>query len=544
MNFEILEENYKQVRQEYNNRNRANNDNIYNQADLIIKNVLDNCERRLNLYKESDDDDDTLDQYFENDVNHNKSNSNNNNSGNKNKDSDTSFPFVLKRSRDQVTTDNHYTSNNNNNTSNIVKVKSANYNPALPTPTESSNNNNKKSKKLLQNSNNLYDQHTPLLKNIDTNQYKHNLHDENHLNSIEQPRGLKINQQPSVNITSKTPTYSIRHDLVYKNEKKKNDSLVQDEIDSTKIINVKEPFKNTIITIKDKEYTILDVIGKGGYGSVYRVIDKRSNNILAIKDAVGKGEGDELKKNILNEIYFLNHAMKKRFKYTVEMFDYEVLPYGYKIAMELGDIDFLTILKDQSKIEPLNMNFVRYYWGQMLLAVKEWHDISVVHKDLKPPNFILKRGRLKLIDFGASIALKTKKAETSDRTIGTVNYMAPETLCSPRGLSEAGLPSDIWSLGCILYEMIYFKPPLHKFNDSTKKHILIGRKHNIEFRSHIDWISPNDPSIHKSVYTTYIDDDAINCMKLCLNYNPKERPTIDQLLQHAFIKQYEKTNTL
>ncbi|CAO3607243.1 unnamed protein product [Cunninghamella echinulata] len=515
MNFEILEENYKQVRQEYNNRNRANNYNIYSQADSYYK----KCFRQLN---------------------------NNNNYSNKDKDNDTSFLFVLKRSRDQVTTDNHYTSNNNNNnnTSNIVKVKSAKYNPALPTPTESSNNNNKKSKFFLQNPSNSYDQHTPFLKNIDTNQHKHNVHDENHLNSIEQPRGLKINQQPSVNITSKTPTYSTLHDLVYKNEKKKDNSPLQAEIDSTKIINVKEPFKNTIITIKDKEYTILDVIGKGGYGSVYRVIDKRSNNILAIKDAVGKGEGDELKKNILNEIYFLNHAMKKRFKYTVEMFDYEVLPYGYKIAMELGDIDFLTILKDQSKIEPLNMNFVRYYWGQMLLAVKEWHDISVVHKDLKPPNFILKRGRLKLIDFGASIALKTKKAETSDRTIGTVNYMAPETLCSPRGLSEAGLPSDIWSLGCILYEMIYFKPPLHKFNDSTKKHILIGRKHNIEFRSHIDWISPNDPSIHKSVYTTYIDDDAIICMKSCLNYNPKERPTIDQLLQHAFIKQYEKTNTL
>lgn len=68
--------------------------------------------------------------------------------------------------------------------------------------------------------------------------------------------------------------------------------------------------------------------------------------------------------------------------------------------------------------------------------MKEWHETFTLHKDLKPQNFILKDGRIKLIDFGTTIALGSNRVETSERAVGTLNYMAPETLIASNGLSE------------------------------------------------------------------------------------------------------------
>src|ERR1700733_1197393 len=67
--------------------------------------------------------------------------------------------------------------------------------------------------------------------------------------------------------------------------------------------------------------------------------------------------------------------------------------------MECGEIDFAHILAKHQGV-PLGLNFIRFYWEQMLQAVQAIHEEKIVHSDLKPANFLLVAGQLKLIDFG------------------------------------------------------------------------------------------------------------------------------------------------
>ena len=106
----------------------------------------------------------------------------------------------------------------------------------------------------------------------------------------------------------------------------------------------------------------------------------------------------------------------------------------------------------------------------MLSAVQAIHDQKIVHTDLKPANFVLIEGSLKLIDFGIAKAIGNDTTNIHrDTQIGTVNYMSPEAIMttsardSGRQVITQGRASDVWSLGCILYQMVYGAPPFAKF---------------------------------------------------------------------------------
>ena len=104
--------------------------------------------------------------------------------------------------------------------------------------------------------------------------------------------------------------------------------------------------------------------------------------------------------------------------------------------MEYGEIDLSMLLK-QSPSTP-NLPFLRYIFHQMLLSVQSVHSRKIVHCDLKPANFLLVRGKLKLIDFGIS---KTIQNDTTnvvrENQVGTVNYMSPEALRESANTSTA-----------------------------------------------------------------------------------------------------------
>lgn len=101
--------------------------------------------------------------------------------------------------------------------------------------------------------------------------------------------------------------------------------------------------------------------------------------------------------------------------------------YSLFLVMELGETDLNKVLKAHKSDLPLPT--IISYWHQMLTAVKCIHDNRVIHSDLKPANFLIVNGRLKLIDFG--IASKVSLDATSHiktQQTGTINYISPEAL--------------------------------------------------------------------------------------------------------------------
>lgn len=98
----------------------------------------------------------------------------------------------------------------------------------------------------------------------------------------------------------------------------------------------------------------------------------------------------------------------------------------------------------------------------MLEAVHVIHEEKIVHTDLKPANFVSVKGVLKLIDFGIAKAIANDTTNIHRETqVGTANYMSPEALeettkSDGRKIMRLGRASDVWSLGCILYQVRRF----------------------------------------------------------------------------------------
>jgi Tol biopolymer transport system component/predicted Ser/Thr protein kinase len=184
-------------------------------------------------------------------------------------------------------------------------------------------------------------------------------------------------------------------------------------------------------------YEILTPIGAGGMGEVYKARDTRLDRIVAIK--VAKEQFSERFEREARAVAALNHP------HICHLYD--VGP-NY-LVMELVEG---TPLKG-----PLPLNKAIEYAGQILDALDAAHKKGITHRDLKPANILVTRQGIKLLDFG--LAKQTAPLQETDVTraltgkgqiLGTLQYMSPEQLQG----KEVDARSDLFSFGCVLYEML------------------------------------------------------------------------------------------
>ncbi len=248
-----------------------------------------------------------------------------------------------------------------------------------------------------------------------------------------------------------------------------------------------------------RRYQIIEELGKGGMGKVYKAHDTEVREKVALK--LIKPDIAEDKKTIERFRNELKLARKIRHKNVCQMYDLNKEEGAYFITMEYvpgEDLKSMIRMTGQLSVGA-SLNIVK----QVCAGLAEAHKLGVVHRDLKPQNIMIDReGDAHIMDFGIARSLKGKGITGSGVMIGTPEYMSPEQIEG----KEVDQRSDIYSLGIILYEMLTAKVP---FEGDTP--FSIGLKHKSEI--------PKNPK----ELNTQIPDDLSRVILKCLDKDVEKR---------------------
>lgn len=324
--------------------------------------------------------------------------------------------------------------------------------------------------------------------------------------------------------------------------------------DSTPLVGNKDPAECKDTILNHNKFKKLRRIGEGGFSTVWSVkgpqfqiqqaVDPATGELVAMKIPVPdenqayfamkqvnlKKLEPQSKAELIQEAELLDQLSQKEGndRYILRYFGCRIGKDSMKILLEVGERDFSNVLRK----EPLNRDDIKKFFIQMLEAVEFVHtEGQLVHTDLKPGNFLLVKNRIKLIDFGIAQKIPAHTIHISrDAIVGTPNYMAPEAIKiarkDGRKVFKAGKASDVWSLGCILYQMVYGRPPFDRYASNERMNVITNPNHQIPFPSHRDLDDPDSERV---------DQKMIDTIRWALKYDPRERATITDLLEGPFL---------
>lgn len=330
-----------------------------------------------------------------------------------------------------------------------------------------------------------------------------------------------------------------------------------------RIINAKisDVLSNIKFTVNGHHYRALRCIGEGGYAKVYEVFND-ANELFALK--VVNLNDSKAYEELTAEIEFLKDLGDS--SKVINMVEYELkdcvkgVPFisedqlknanpGSKnwlfLLLERGELDLEKIIRELKSTKSLTPCKLRYFWEQMLECVHAIHQHGIIHADIKPANFLMVQGQLKLIDFG--LACKIPENETSAKrsfVAGTKDFLSPEVyetyviddgvlnVAAMKEQKDASTKSgfevsvstkaDIWALGIILYQWVY--------NNSHPYSAIPGGKYSrIKALTSLDVPIDLDP---------LEDPLLLDTIRLCLEKRVENRPNAKELLKHPFLNPF------
>ncbi|MFO7734246.1 MAG: serine/threonine-protein kinase [Candidatus Aminicenantes bacterium] len=215
-----------------------------------------------------------------------------------------------------------------------------------------------------------------------------------------------------------------------------------------------------------RRFEIIEEIGKGGMGTVYKAYDSKVREVVAIKLLKPEIASDlEVIERFRNEIKL---ARKVAHRHVCRMYDLDEEWLSIYISMEyVPGEDLKSFIRRSGHLnEAKALALAR----QIAEGLAEAHRMGVVHRDLKPQNVMIDReGNAKIMDFGIARSLHTRGATGSGVIIGTPEYMAPEQADA----KDVDHRVDIYALGAILFEMVTGRLP---FEGETPLSIVLKHK--------------------------------------------------------------------
>lgn len=192
----------------------------------------------------------------------------------------------------------------------------------------------------------------------------------------------------------------------------------------------------------DYRYQVINELGKGTFSNVYRCVDHKYDDLVAVK--VIRNNERYIRQSLIEfEIYDLFHKSNKRNNNILQMLKLFTYRKNLFIVYEIFGEDLYTYYKKYETRDDVK-NFGR----QIASGLEFIHSFDIVHLDLKPENILIQNKKLKIIDFGSSTLYDNNKEEIKYYAQSRY-YRAPEMTFS----APYGVKSDIWSFGCILFEL-------------------------------------------------------------------------------------------
>ncbi|KAH0789194.1 CAMK family protein kinase [Histomonas meleagridis] len=256
--------------------------------------------------------------------------------------------------------------------------------------------------------------------------------------------------------------------------------------------------------MSEKDFETIKEIGKGSYGSAFLARERSSGNYVVLKKI--KLKNPIAKTSAEDEAKFLKNLSHPN---VIQFIDSFRTDKEFCIVLEYADAKDLSHYLEFNK--PSEKRILQIF-SQIIFGLNYIHSQNILHRDIKITNiFLFKNGFVKIGDFG--ISREINGYDLARTIIGTPYFMAPEIIAG----KPYGFPADVWSAGCILFELMTGK---HAFTGKSRDELFA----NIQFRK-----------LPRDSFSCFSNDLSDLLLKM-LNKNPILRPTCSQILKLPIIR--------